>query len=606
MKKNIKNIKRNEPKKITRKMKRKLIFVVIIFFILLLALALRLVYINTNSGDKYTLQVLEQRDYINNTIPFKRGDILDRNYNLLATSTKVYYVVLDAKMILDDDEKYLEPTLEALEICFNIDKDDIEEVLKNDSGNQNIILPEFKNLSFDEVEEFQIMDDNNDDYPYIRGVFIRSEYVRKYPNSTLASDVVGFSSAENGITGIELYYNQYLIGSEGREYGYVNDENIFQTIIREPVDGENIVTTLDYNVQSIVEQYIEEYKTNLNPQNIAVVIADPNTGEILAMASDKTYDLNNPRDLTAHYTSEEIAAMNDSQTVEALNSIWSNYCISHTYEPGSTFKPFTLAGALEEASVSPENTYLCDGNEVVQGSTIRCSKVTGHGLITLQAALTVSCNDALMQIAAVEGKDNFAKYQRLFGFGTSTEIDLPSEESAEGLLYDENMSDIDLATNSFGQNFNVTMIQMVAGFSSLINGGNYYKPHMVKQIVNSDGMVEENFEKILVKKTVSKETSEFIKDSLITVVTEGTGKSAAVTGYQVGGKTGTAQKLDKESGTYLLSFIGFAPYENPEIVCYVIIDEVGNGDPGNSGLAAALFSDIMTDVLPYLDIYPQE
>ncbi|NTV78389.1 MAG: peptidoglycan glycosyltransferase [Clostridiales bacterium] len=468
------------------------------------------------------------------------------------------------------------------------------------------ILDELKGLEYSAVEEIITMKADTDENPYIRGVFIRDEYVSKYPNTSLASDVLGFSTVDlGGATGLELYYNQYLSGEDGREYGYVNDDNVYQTIIREAQDGNNIVTTIDYNVQSIVEKKIAEYKAEYLPKNIGVIIADPNTGEIIAMASDKTYDLNNPRDLTEYYTAEEIAAMNDTATVEALNGIWSNFCITNTYEPGSTFKPFTIAAAIEEANASGENTYLCDGFEVVGGWNISCNKHTGHGLITLKQALTFSCYDALMQIAAAEGKDTFVKYQSVFGFGKSSGIDLPSEESAEGLLYDETMNDTDLATKSFGQNFNVTMIQMVAGFSSIINGGNYYKPHLVKQIVDSDGAVVENVEKTLVKKTVSKETSDFIKDSLLSVVTEGTGKAAAVTGYQVAGKTGTAEKLDKNSQTYLLSFLGFAPYENPELVCYVVVDEVGNGEAGNSAISARLFSEIMTEVLPYMGVYPE-
>ncbi len=606
MNRKVKKRKLKPIKKITRKMKRKLIIVVIIFFLLLLGLVARLIYINTEKGDVYTLEVLEQRDYINSSLPFKRGDILDRNYNVLATSIKEYYLILDAKMMLADDEKYLEPTLELLDECFEIDIDKIEDIIREKSTNQNIILEEFEGLEYSQVSELLDKQSDTSNYPNIRGIFVRENYTRSYPNSYLASDVVGFAGEESGTTGLELFYNQYLVGEDGREYGYVNDDNIYQTIIREASDGDTIVTTIDYNVQNIVENHIAEYMETTKPKNIGVIIADPNTGEIIAMASDKTYDLNNPRDLSLYYSEKEIEAMNDSETVDALNSMWSNYCISYTYEPGSTYKPFTISGALEEAKVSAENTYTCDGKELVGGWTINCNKLSGHGELTLEEALTYSCNDALIQIAQQEGKSNFVKYQSAFGFGKSTGIDLPSEESAQGLLFtEENMSDTDLATNSFGQNFNVTMIQMVAGFSSLINGGDYYQPHLLKQVINSEGMVEENIEKILVKKTVSAETSEYIKESLLTVVEEGTGTLASIEGYQIAGKTGTAEKQPKDEHRYLLSFIGFAPYDNPELVCYVVIDDAGISDNGNSGYAAQLFSDIMTDVLPYMGIYPE-
>lgn len=592
-------------KKITRKMKKKLIFVVCIFFILFFALIGVLIRINVVYGDKYTLEVLNNRDYVNRSIPYKRGDILDRNNIILATSTKTYNLILDAKLILDDSGDYLNPTVEALSKCFGVDRQEMEALLTGNPSNQNIVL--MKGLIYQDIEEFIKMKNNKKDYPNIRGVFLLEEYSRNYSYSSLASDVVGFTSDERGAVGLEAYYNSYLTGSNGREYGYVNDDNVYETIIRKAESGDNIVTTIDSNVQSIVEKHIALAKEELLPKNIGVIIADPNTGEILAMASDKGYDLNKPRDLTAYYTEDEIEAMNDEEVVNALNEIWSNFCITYTFEPGSTYKPFTIAAALEEGMVQKEKTYYCDGSEEIGGWKIHCNKRDGHGEIDLKHAITFSCNDALMQIAKEQGKEIFVKYQRGFGFGKSTGIDLPGEVSAEGLLYDVNqMSETDLATNSFGQNFNVTMLQMVSGFSSLINGGNYYEPRMVKKIVNSEGMVKENFEKTLMRKTVSVQTSEFIKDSLLSVVTEGTGKLAAVEGYQVAGKTGTAEKNPKEENRYILSFLGFAPYENPELVCFVVIDDVTQGDNGSSGHASTLFSSIMAEVLPYMDIYPVE
>jgi stage V sporulation protein D (sporulation-specific penicillin-binding protein) len=407
---------------ITRKMKKKLVFVVCIFFVLFLSLAGVLVYINMRFGDEYTLEVLENRDYVNTTIPYKRGDILDRNNVVLATSTKVYKLILDAKLILDDSDDYMNPTLDAVAQCFGLDKTELETKITENPENQNIVILE--GLTYSETEQFRAVKENTEQNPNIRGLFLREEYERKYGFSTLASDVIGFTSDNTGAVGLEAYYNEYLTGSEGREYGYVNDDNVYETIIRKAEAGDNIVTTLDSNIQTIVEKYIAEYKQTLLPKNIGVIIADPNTGEILAMASDKGYDLNNPRDLSAYYTPEEISVMNDEQTVTALNEIWSNFCVTYTYEPGSTFKPFTVAGALEEAIVTGENTYLCDGGEEVGGWHISCNNVTGHGALDLKHSITFSCNDALMQIAKAEGAENFVKYQKIFGFGKSTGIDI--------------------------------------------------------------------------------------------------------------------------------------------------------------------------------------
>lgn len=589
-----------------RKMKAKLVVVFIVFFILLFSLNFKLSYINMKSGDSYSIQVLAQQQYSNKTLAFKRGSILDRNNVELATSIKTYNLVLDPKIMLSKEKVYLIPTVQALASCFTLSEEELTTIINNKKDSSYVV--HLKQLTFEQIEVFlnlqEEQNNNKDKKDDIQGVWFEEEYERKYPFSTLASDVIGFTTdSETGAVGIEKYYNDYLTGSNGREYGYVNDDNVFEYIVKEAQDGDSLITSIDMNIQSIVEKYILEYKTQYSPKNIAVVIADPNTGEILAMASDKGYDLNNPRDLNSYYTPEEIEAMTDSQVVDNLNAIWNNYCISDSYEPGSTFKPFTIAMSLEEMKISTLDTYNCDGGELVGGWHIDCHLKTGHGILDVKQSLMQSCNDALMQIVTKVGPDIFTNYQSIFGFGTYTGIDLPSE--AAGILYKaEDMVDSDLATSSFGQSFTTTMVQMVSGFSSLINGGNYYEPHMVKQIVDQNGKIVKNIDKTLVKQTVSLETSAFIKESLLATVVEGTGKSAAVVGYEVGGKTGTAEKYPRGEGKYLLSFLGFAPYNNPQVVCYVIVDEPQVPDTSSSSYASKLFSLIMTEVLPYMDIYP--
>jgi len=325
------------------------------------------------------------------------------------------------------------------------------------------------------------------------------------------------------------------------------------------------------------------------------------------MASDVFYDLNNPRDLSAFYTEEEIAAMSDAETLAALNKMWRNYCISDTYEPGSTFKPFTVLAALQENIVAEDAEFVCDGKEVVGGWTIKCHENHGHGKITLQKTVALSCNDAMMAIVNNMGATLFSKYQTLFNFGKYTGIDLTGEESCANLIYTADKMDVStLATNSFGQNMNVTMIQMISGFSSIVNGGYYYQPHVVKQIVNASGGVSESVGTTLVKRTATENESQYIKEACYLCVESGSGRSARITGYKIGGKTGTAQKLPREDEKFIVSFMGFVSdkNDNPQVICYVVIDDPVM-ETISSSAASKLWKAIMEEVLPYMNIFPE-
>ena len=289
--------------------------------------------------------------------------------------------------------------------------------------------------------------------------------------------------------------------------------------------------------------------------------------------------------------------------MDAWNQMWRNFCVNDTYEPGSPAKPMTVAAGLEEGVISQNDTFLCDGGQDVGGYRIKCSNIYGHGILTLEQSLMKSCNDAMMQIAAKLGVQRFAKYQKLFGMGQKTGIDLPGE--AYGLIYNaDNMGPTDLAVNSFGQSYNSTMIQMAAAFASVINGGSYYEPHVVKQILNEQGSVVKEVKPKLVRETVSESTSNFIKDALFRTVSEGTGKAAAVEGYEIAGKTGTAKKIPRSAKNYLLSFCGFAPAYDPQVLVYVTIDTPHVEDQPHSTYASGVFSKIMGDILPYLNVFP--
>lgn len=621
----------NQPRpKFQRYMQKKLAITFGVVVLALFVLCGVTVYYNVFEGDKYTIKVLNQQEYTSKILPFKRGEILDRNGNSIATSIKVYNLVIDSKIILSD-KRYLTPTVNAVVDYFGeIDKEKIsEEISGEEKGVQkekliteinarkdNSYWVVIKQLTYEEVKAFlAFMDgetkEDRDKNEFVKGVWFEEEYKRMYPFDNLACSVIGFANKDGSADiGIEAYYNEYLTGTNGREYGYVNSESNMESVVKDATNGNTVVSTIDINIQRIVQEKIAEYMKKFKPQRMAVVIANPNTGEILAMADDQTFNLNDPRNLKEYYSDKEIKKMSEKEQQENLNAIWRNYCVSDSYEPGSTAKPFTVASAYEEGLVDEKSSYVCDGSQQVGGFTIRCHKVTGHGTISAKQGIAYSCNDAMMQISAKMGAKIFTQYQTRFGFGFKTGIDLPSE--TRGLVYDADMGASSLATNSFGQNFTVNMVQMVAAFSSVINGGYYYEPHVVKEVQTEDGNLIENYSKSVVRQTVTKETSEFIKEGLRAVVTDGTGTGTAIPGYTVGGKTGTAEKVDTSGegigrleNQYILSFLGCVPNENPQVVCYTLMD-TPKDDPDSTAYNTEFWRAIMEEVLPYLHIEKTE
>ena len=598
-------------------MKEKLAVTVLVTTLALFGLVVVLYRMIKDKNADYTQIVLNQHSsYDSRTIPYRRGDIVDRNGTYLATSEKVYNLILDPNQINQDKDNYLEPTVSALCEVFGYDRADLMAVI---SANENsYYVPYEKQISADKKEEFEAKKKElNDAYAKskddsgkkVKGVWFEDEYRRFYPYNTLACNVIGFSydNGKQGSGGIEQYYNDQLTGTNGREYGYLDDEANMEKVIKSAENGNTIVSTIDVNIQRIVEKYIDEWMSGIGSKTAAVIAMDPRNGEILAMSSNRRFDLNNPRDLSSAYSQEEIAAMTDEGRMDAWNQMWRNYCENDTYEPGSPAKPMTVAAGLEEGVIGQNDTFLCDGGQDVGGYRIKCVSIYGHGILTVEQSLMKSCNDVMMQIAAKLGIQRFAKYQKLFGMGQKTGIDLPGE--AYGLIYNsDNMGPTDLAVNSFGQSYNCTMIQMAAAFASVINGGSYYEPHVVKQIVNDQGSVVRKIEPNLVRETVSESTSEFIRHALFMTVDdeEGTGKAGRVAGYKVGGKTGTAEKLPRSAHNYLVSFCGFAPADDPQLLVYVVIDtpNLPGKEQAHSTFATEIFQKIMTEALPYLNVFP--
>lgn len=597
----------------TRKMQKKLAVLFIFIMLALTALGGRLVYIYRNDGEKYSKQVLAHQNYDSRTIVAKRGDIVDRKGTVLATSEEVYNVILDAKVMTTSSKgECVEPTIQALVSCFDADESKIRELVTNNPTSQYYVL--MKRVPYEQMQAFQDLVDAVDEKgtkinPKIKGVWFEKEYTRKYNYGTLACDLLGFTlgTGTQGMYGIEEYYNEYLTGTNGREYGYLNSDADLERTVKEAANGNTVVSTIDINIQQIVEKHIQKFNDDHKnearegdgAENIGVIIANPNNGEILAMASSPTFDLSDPRSI------EGVEALDEDAAMELLNQRWKNFCISENYEPGSTAKPFTVAAGIESGKMTGDESYYCDGFQEVGGHNIRCVNRSGHGTETIAEAISNSCNDALMQMASKIGVAEFCKYQSIFNIGYKTGIDLPGEES--GLIYTEdNMGPTDLATNSFGQNFNVNMVQMVAGFSSMINGGYYYQPHVVKKITSANGGTVETMDSNLIRQTISASTSEKICSYLFETVQNGTGRSAKVPGYSMGGKTGTAERVGRDKKNYLISFIGYVPAESPQVVVYVVIDRPNIYPQSQSKYATTLAKDIMTEVLPYMNIFPDQ
>ncbi len=696
----------------------------VLFVMILVAfgfLGIRLFIINRNDGEKYKKRVLSQQAYDSVTIPAKRGDIVDRNNTKIAVSQKVYNVCVDSKTLNKDDGALIESTITALfstPVEFTYTKDELRSFILSNPDSQYRIVA--KKQSYEAVSEIMNMVNNPSMYPDFTGVWLEDTYIRQYPYNSLACDVIGFVQGENeGAYGLEEYYNDVLVGTNGREYGYLNDDENLERTLKPAQDGKTLVTSLDVNIQSIVEKNIlafneehrDEAREGAGSTNTGVIIMNPNNGEILAMASYPTYNLNDPRNTDGldieveldpdkyglmngildpgadleHMNDAEIAEAVRNMTLEnrtsegiipeegnngeakeeekdnkedkeentssgnidinvggnneengenpsgsddpyegltyaeayekayedakmeALNALWKNFCINFTYEPGSTMKPFTMAAGLEDGILKGDESYVCNGVMTVGDHEIHCSNRLGHGTLTFAGAIEQSCNIAFMKIGAAIGKNVFMKYNQIFNFGLKTNVDLTGEALTNSLVFDVNtMTPTDLAISSFGQGFNVTMIQMVTGFCSLINGGYYYKPHVVTKVLDSAGATVETIEPRILKQTISEETSAKMRELCIGVVDNGTGKSARPAGYRIGGKTGTAEKYPRDKHNYVVSFMSFAPADDPQIVCYVVVDEPNTGNQAVSKYAAVLCKDILTEVLPYMGIFQTE
>lgn len=585
---------------------RRILLVAGVMALFLLFLIGRIAYWQITMGTKYQNAIQDQgyNSAVGAAIPFQRGTITDRNGTELAVSTKTYNVILDPKVI-KSSQSFMTHTYEALRKAFGTTQEEFDKAMEQKNSNYYVL---YRKQPYENIAEFKRLQvsTETEDHKFIKGVWFETEYERTYPYNSLASHVIGFVNEGNvGTWGIEQQYNSYLNGTDGRVAGYYDAELNLITNTWEAVPGDTIVSTIDVFVQKAVENRIAGFLEEYSCKNIGVLIMDAKNGEIVAMASNKGFDLNNPRELPPLLDSAgNEVERTDEEKIAALNKMWRNFCINDTYEPGSTFKCLTVAAALEESVITKDSKYNCAGEVTIGGATIHCNQRSGHHTITLTESLMKSCNMALIEIAGKLGKSSFRYYQTHFGLGMKTGIDLPGE--AGGILLNETqITELELATLSFGQGFNVTMPQMAAAYASLVNGGNYYQPHVVRQIVNAEGATVYDASNLLVRKTVSAETSEFMRNATYMTVKAGTATPAQVEGYLVGGKTGTAQKIPRKDKKYVVSFVGSVPANDPAYIIYVVIDEIDDEKMYNSSRpATSLASKILGDILPYLHVYP--
>ena len=518
--------RRGKPKRFSRKM---CITVFLVFCVCLFTfgvLLFKIYRINSKDGDRYRKEALSQQSYTNTVLNYQRGDVKDRNNTTLAVSVRKYDLVLEPRT-LGKDEKKKQATVDAIAKTFGVASSVVEEVIQKKPNSMYEHIDGLKELPAKKVDKFkkQIKKER------LEGVWFEEVYKRNYPLKTVGASIIGFMNSNNqGTYGVEEQYNSVLNGTTGREYGYFDSNMNLQRTIKEAKDGNSVVLTIDANVQKIIEDEIADFQKNgTGAKTIAMMVMNPKNGEILAMASNSTFDLNDPQNLASMYSEQKIAAMTDKEKNENLLSMWSNFCVGSAYEPGSTFKPFTIAAALDENIISGKSTFQCNGVKKVADREIHCSNRNGHGMLDLRHALMESCNAALMDIGLGLGRNKFSKYNKLYGFGQRTGVDLPGETS--GLIHTkEELNPVELATSSFGQTQTVTMVQMLSGFSSLINGGNYYQPHLVKEIQNSNGDVVKTIDPVVVKRTTSEDTSSKLRSYLKSTVEAGTAAPAQVKG----------------------------------------------------------------------------
>ena len=570
-----------------------------------LVLIVRLFQIQIIDSEEYQLQAAETQLQVTE-ISANRGAIYDANGNKLAMSITAWTVCVDPSSIKNDTQREL--IVSGLSEILGVSESYVRE-----KSERNTMYAEVKvKVEKSVVEEVTAFATNNG---LTKCIFIREDVTRKYPYENFAASVIGFVNIDYiGSYGLEAYYDDILSGTSGKlvsardswgqKMPYEYDE------LYSSEDGNSIVTTLDEGIQYFVEKHLElAVKEHDVQQRAACIAMDPNTGKILAMATKGDFDPNSYTTLPDS-VKEEIQNLPDDEqgnaTVQAQYDMWRNKAISDPYEPGSVFKIITLAAALDSNTTTLGDTFDCVGHAYVADRKISCWKTFGHGHQTLADAVQNSCNPAFIQIGLNMGVSNFQSYFEAFGLTEKTNIDLPGEATS---IYHTQMTEMNLASSSFGQTFKVTPIQLITAVSAAVNGGYLYEPYLVQEIISADGSVVEEYSPTLVRQVISEDTSATIRSILETVVSDGSGRTASVPGYKIGGKTGTSEKLDQlseegEVEAYVSSFLAVAPAEDPQIVILLLLDEAQMENPYGSVVAAPVVGAMLADILPYMGVEP--
>ena len=564
----------------------------------MLVLILRLANWQFVRGSEMQTSAIEQQT-MDSVVTSKRGIIYDRNGKVLAQSVSVQTVTASPAEV--KKSKKAAKTAKKLAELLNMDADEIEKKITRNSMYE-IVARKIDNSTAEKIRKAGL-----------KGIYLIEDSKRTYPYGSLASHVVGFVGTDNqGLAGTEMVYDKYLKGMPGRmisaksasgtEMPYKYEKYI------NPENGSNLVLTIDEVIQHFVEEELKQAVADYDVENgAACIIMNAKTGEILAMATQPDFDLNQPFELTEDMQKQLEGLSGDERKTEynkLLNKLWRNKAVVDGYEPGSTFKPFTGAMALEENLVGQNEHFLCTGAVHVGGHTIHCWKTAGHGSLTFSEGFENSCNPVFMALGARVGAKNFYKYFKKFGFTETTGFDLPGEASGTFHSMDR-FNDAEIATSSFGQSFIVTPLQLITAYTAITNGGTMVRPHVAKELVDDDGNVIKSFDTQVIRQAISKETADTIRDILEGVVSNGTAKNAYIKGFRLGGKTGTSEKTPRGSGKYIASFVGFAPANDPEIIGLVMLDEPMGGSHMGGQIAAPTFKEIFDEVLRYMGVEPQ-
>lgn len=564
--------------------KKKIMVVFLCAALILAALIGRLVYLMIFDADYYQelAQDLHERE---REIKAARGEIVDRNGVVLATNRTVCTISVIHSQVEEPEE-----VISVLSRELELDEAEVRKKVEKVSSMEKIRTNVDKETG-DRIRGYDLA-----------GVKVDEDYKRYYPYDELASRVLGFTGGDNqGIIGLEVKYEEYLKGingtiltvtdARGVELNGVAEDRI------EPVPGETLQVSLDYNIQSYCQQAAEKVMEEKQAEAVSILLMNPQNGEIYAMVNVPEFNLNEPYELN---TGADEASLTDEELQDELNQMWRNRCINDTYEPGSVFKIITSSACLEEGVVSLDDTFFCPGYRIVEDRKIRCHKVGGHGQETFVQGIQNSCNPVFMDIGLRLGAGRFYDYFEEFGLMKLTNIDLPGE--AGTIMHrKEDIGTVELATMTFGQSFQVTPIQMAVTVSSIVNGGNRVTPHVGTAVLDRDGNVVEEFDHEVESGIVSEETSGTMRMLLESVVAEGSGKNAYLEGYSIGGKTATSQTLPRSANKYIASFLGFAPADDPQILGMVIIHDPQGVYYGGT-IAAPVLRSIYDNVLPYLGI----